>query len=175
MVERTTPIQQVERSFNVSDEVLVSMKPRGFNAWCRLPYPKHPQGCPNFGIKEKCPPNAPYFLDVFEDKVLVAFVKFDFENYLKLRESAHPDWNDRELRNPRHFQGHLDSVLRESISLLDQNIVAGRIPVFSPEAMSVNLHLTCRAAGIELEWPPKKSMYRVALLGIPKPFRGQAD
>lgn len=169
MVERSSPIEQIDKSFNLSDEVSVSMKPRGFNAWCTLPYYKHPQGCPNFGVKEKCPPNAPYFLDVFEEKVLLAYIKFDFESYLGLRKSFHPDWNERELRNPRHFQGHLDSLLKKGIGDVG-DAVGGRVAVFSPEAMLVNMHLTCRAAGIELEWPPEKVMYRVAILGIPKYF-----
>jgi hypothetical protein len=26
---------------------------------CRLPYPNHPKGCPNYGKRALCPPKAP--------------------------------------------------------------------------------------------------------------------
>lgn len=168
MIERISSIQQIERSFNVSEEVLVSMKPRGFNRWCQLPYHKHPNGCPNFGIKDSCPPNTPYFLDVYEEKIFIAYLKFDFKSYLKWRQDVHPDWGNREIRNPRHFQNHLDAILRGEIKNLDPGYVKDRVTVFSPEAMSVNMHLTCRNTGIELEWPPSEIMYRIAFLAQPK-------
>lgn len=168
MIERISSIQQIERSFNVSNEVLVSMKPRGFDRWCRLPYPKHADGCPNFGKKDSCPPSMPYFLDVYEEKVLVAYLRFDFKSYLSWRQGIHPDWGIREIRNPRHFQNHLDAALRNGIKNLGQDYLNEREAVFSPEAMAVNMHLTCQKAGINLEWPPQEVMYRVAFLALPK-------
>lgn len=26
--------------------------------WCKLPYPNHPHGCPNYGKNPNCPPNT---------------------------------------------------------------------------------------------------------------------
>ncbi len=164
MVERVSAIGDIDRSFTLSETVSVIVKPRGFASWCRLPYPKHPDGCPNFGIKESCPPLVKYFLDVYKPQVKVAALSFDFDEYLKWRRNAHPDWTERALRNPRHFQGHLDAYLERFTEQLN---VPGFVPEYSPEAMGVNLHLTCKRAGINLEWPPTIVMYRIALLAQP--------
>ena len=40
-------------------EVVVDYRARD---WCRLPYPDHPRGCPNFGRRADCPPMAPLIL-----------------------------------------------------------------------------------------------------------------
>jgi hypothetical protein len=92
-------------------------------------------------------------------------MQFAFNEYLNKKRERHPDWTERALRNPRHFQSHLDSGLKKFINSQLQN------PEFknwqalhSSEAMGVNIHLTAKNAGIELEWPPQKFMYRIALL-----------
>ena len=163
-VERDTSIGKIERNFSVSEPVLVVVKPKGFVRWCNLPYPKHPNGCPNFGVREDCPPNIEYFLDVYKPEVRIAALSFDFGEYLNLRHEIHPDWTERALRNPRHFQGHLKAALKNFVVNFN---VPGYVSEFSPEAMGVNLHLTCKKAGIELEWPPTNRMYRIALLAQP--------
>jgi predicted metal-binding protein len=165
IIERCASIGDIERMFGVSDIVEVSCKPKGFNTWCRLPYHNHSLGCPNFGLKRGCPPNVSYFLDKYEPLVRVAYLKFNFEEYLNLRRDAHPDWTERALRNPRHFQRHLDAGLRKNIE--KQELSEGFVPVYTIEAMGVNVHRTRLNAGIVLEWPPKKTMYRIALLAKP--------
>lgn len=74
---------------------------------CLHPYFNHPKGCPNYRKKKDCPPRAPFFLDVFDKEVLVAAIIFDFEDYLDQKRIKHPDWTERALKNPRHWQGHL--------------------------------------------------------------------
>jgi hypothetical protein len=164
-VENIELIADIDRGFNVSDVVPVAVKPRGFKGWCQLPYPKHPKGCPNYGKRVDCPPNQPYFLDVYKPGVKVAFLNFDFETYLEWRKSQHPNWTDRALRNPWHFQSHLDANLEKEIKKLKE--AGGCAPVYTAEAMGINMHLTCLRAGVGLEWPPKKTMYRVAILAQP--------
>lgn len=55
---------------------------------CVCPYHGHPRGCPNFGIKEGCPPGAQLFADVFEEDVFIAAVVFDFGAYLAKKSNA---------------------------------------------------------------------------------------
>lgn len=164
-LERINQISDIERSFTVSGVVPAVVKPRGFNRWCQLPYPKHPNGCPNFGNRSDCPPNLPYFLDIFKPGVKVASLRFDFDAYLNWRREAHPTWTDRALRNPRHFQNHLNADLEREIEKLDED--GEFVPVYTAEAMGLNAHLTCLRAGIRLEWPPTKLMYRIAILAQP--------
>ena len=166
MVEtKNFEIGEIERDFFIKGPVAVACQPRGFNRWCTLPYPGHKNGCPNFGKNESCPPQAPYFLDIYKPDVFVAFMRFDFGEFLSKKREIHPDWTERALRNPWHFQGHLDSRLRSFVnSELDNPEFKNFIVVSSPEAMGVNMHLTALRAGVKLEWPPQKNMYRLALL-----------
>jgi hypothetical protein len=169
MVERKVfEIGEIEREFFIKGPVDVVCQPRGFNRWCTLPYPGHKNGCPNFGKHNDCPPQAPYFLDVYKPEVHVAFMRFDFGDFLERKRRIHPDWTERALRNPWHFQGHLDSKLRNFVKAeLDNPMLKNFVVVSSPEAMGVNMHMTARRTEVELEWPPMKQMYRVALIALP--------
>jgi predicted metal-binding protein len=158
-------IGEIEREFFVRGPIQVICQPKGFNRWCTLPYPDHPNGCPNFGKFKDCPPFAPYFLDIYKPELYVAFMRFNFEEYLQRKNEIHPDWTQRALRNPRHFQTHLGSKLRDFVNTkLTEPEFENFQAVHSPEAMGINMHLTVRNAGIELEWPPRKNMYRITLL-----------
>jgi hypothetical protein len=165
MSERLFEIGEIARDFFIKGPLEVAVKQRGFNTWCRLPYPGHPNGCPNFGKKKECPPFAPYFLDLYKPQVFVAFMQFDFKKYMEARSSQHSDWTERQLRNPWYFQTHLDSQLEDFVnSELSRPKFENFKPVYSSEAMAVNIHLTACDAGVKLEWPPRKNMYRITLL-----------
>ena len=169
MVERkAVEIGSIELDFFLNGPTKVVCQPKGFNRWCSLPYPDHKNGCPNFGKSEGCPPLAPYFLDLYKPEVYVAFMRFNFGQYLGQKKQVHPDWTLRALVNPRHFQTHLDSQLRSftDSELRKPNFENFR-PVHNTEAMGVNMHLTARNAGVELEWPPRKIMYRITVLAQP--------
>lgn len=169
MRERQTfEIGEIEREFFVRGPVEASCKLKGFNRWCTLPYPSHKNGCPNFGKHEDCPPLAPYFLDLYKPSIYVAFMWFNFEEFLERKRRLHPDWTVKALANPRHFQTHLDSKLTRFVnSKLSEPDFENFQTVYGPEAMGVNMHLTARRVGIELEWPPRKNMYRIAIVAQP--------
>lgn len=132
---------------------------------CLRPYFDHPKGCPNYGRRSDCPPQANRFLEVFEDSVYVAAVIFNFEDYLNLKRAEHPDWTERALRNPRHWQGHLRSELKKFVSeKLANNSDYGDTAILNPEAMGINVTQTCKSVGLLLEWPPQKIVCRVALI-----------
>ena len=166
MRERTSfEIGEIEREFSIIGPVEVACQPKGFNRWCTLPYPNHKNGCPKFGKSKNCPPFAPYFLDLYKPEVYLAFMRFNFGEYLEIKRELHPDWTERALVNPWHFQGHLKSRLKDFVkSQLDKPDFENFTAIYGAEEMGVNMHLTARMAGIELEWPPRKNMYRIALL-----------
>ena len=162
-------ISEVARDFFVRGPVEVACQPKGFGLWCQLPYPDHPNGCPWYGKRSECPPLAPYFLDLYKPRVYIAFMRFDFGQYLDAKSYLHPDWTERALRNPRHFQEHLRSGLRNFVkSKLTEPDYKNFSIEYNPEAIGVNIHLTARRAGVELEWPPRKNMYRTAFLAEPR-------
>lgn len=161
-------IGEIGRNFGVLGPVEAVCQPKGFNRWCTLPYSRHEDGCPNFGVRPDCPPKAPYFLDVYEPEVYVACLDFDFRSYLNQRRLIHADWSEKALRNPRHWQNHLRSELRQKVAELYEAGLEGLVPEYNGEAMGVNIHMTCQNTGINLEWPPRERMYRIALLAKPR-------
>lgn len=136
---------------------------------CFRPYHNHRWGCPNYGKRADCPPAAPFFLEAFKGKVYIVVAVFHFDQYLNLKRKQHPEWTERALRNPRHWQGHLKSKLLKFLSeiLLNGNGYGDTI-IFYPEAMGVNVTRTCQHAGLNLEWPPQKIVCQVALIGQKK-------
>lgn len=132
---------------------------------CRRPYCDHLRGCPNYGKRADCPPSALFFSDVFEKEVYVAAIVFDFEKYLFHKRQIHPSWSERALRNPRHWQGHLRSELRNFVGEIAQKEKLNGEIIFNPETMGVNVTKTCLEVGLKLEWPPEKKVSCVALIG----------
>ncbi len=129
---------------------------------CLCPYYNHPKGCPNYGKRTDCPPKTSLFSDVFKEKAYVAAVVFNFKNYLEVKRDEHPDWTERALRNSRHWQGHLRAELKKFVS---EELSGCDTVIFNPEAMGVNVTKTCWRVGLKIEWPPKKVVCQVALIG----------
>jgi len=135
-------------------------------AECRSPYYKHPLGCPNWGHKNNCPPHTHLFLDLYLPKIFIAIARLDFAHYLQLKKVQHPDWSDRALKNPRHWQGHLRASLKNFLSL--SKIPAGHILITSPEAMGINVFETCANVGFDLERNPENYVCQVNFIAKPK-------
>jgi len=87
--------------FSIVD-VEIDYKVRGA---CKLPYPEHPQGCPNFGHRDICPPNAPKIetqLDLSQP-VYAVWNAFDLRGYIEQRKTTHPGKTERWYRNPMYW------------------------------------------------------------------------
>jgi hypothetical protein len=123
---------------------------------CAYPYPAHPKGCPNVG---RC--TTKFFGDVFASRVHVAALRFDFATYRAMMARKHPNWSDRQLRNPLYWQGYCRKQMRDYIKKVTP---LGWHALWIPEAMGVNLTATCRKVGIKLQWPPMDYTYIIVLL-----------
>jgi len=85
--------------------------------WCQLPYPNHPNGCPNFGRNELCPPKTELkeeFIKKFNHFYLIYGI-FDFETYLTEMKRRHPQWSERKLKCVLYWQGSVKKRMREHI------------------------------------------------------------
>lgn len=131
---------------------------------CLFPYHNHPRGCPNYGKHDDCPPKVCMFPRIFfEKEVYIAAVSLDFEKYLTEKRFLHPTWTERALRNSRHWQGHVRAILKKFATGKKQELPQGYELISNPEAMGINLTRTCAQAGIFLEWPPEKTVYKIIL------------
>lgn len=152
-------IDQFPKEINFSEYVDLDCNKK-IQSLCLKKYHNHPHGCPNWGLKKGCPPEAKFFPEIFEPKARIISVKFPFGEYLEEKRIIHPDRTDFALANPRHWQHHLRSVLKEFC----KNKLNPNDTIFtSPEGMGVNLTSTCLKIGINLEWPPKKFVYQIVL------------
>lgn len=134
--------------------------------WCKLPYPNHPRGCPNYG-KDRCPPNAPLLEEYFDIQEHLYFVHSEFDlgaHALRMKEK-HPNWTDRQCRCVLYWQGtsrkQLKDRIEEAVQLLDIDGIST-----CPEAMGINVFATGRKCGMILERTREISTCRhVAVVG----------
>lgn len=138
--------------------------------WCRFPYPNHPQGCPNYGKAERCPPKAPAvgeYFDISRPMYLV-HSEFDLDRHRLRMRDAHPQWSHRQCSCVLYWQStsrkQLKERCREAMRLLGLDGMA-----MVPEAMGVNVYATARISGLILE-PIRllKTCRHVALIGHKK-------
>ncbi len=158
---------------------------------CCRPYPGHDRGkrtgCPNYNLKEGCPPAAPFFDKVFDlnQPVFAIYHAFDLDKHVQKMKAAHPNWSDAQLKCCLLWQNSARKQLSKNIVNFlmehpeyavsvagyrgiekDLGALYAKILPASPEAMGVDVTQTMASAGIDLEWPPVKVAYQIALAGI---------
>jgi len=141
--------------------------------WCRLPYPGHPKGCPNFNKNPRCPPKIGHVRRHFElcDELYLVLYEFDLAAHEERMRALHPDWSEKQLRCVLYWQPKSRKQLKERARLamfkLDLNQVT-----YCPEGMGVNVYVTARLAGLKLEKIRELRICRhVALIGNRKERR----
>lgn len=142
---------------------------------CVKEYPGHPKGCPNYNKKTGCPPKVQKY-DVLYDisKPVYAIVnQFDFGEHVERMSKLHPGWSERQCECCLYWQPKARNQLLVGIRqfLRDHPEYIGNVEP-CPEAMGIEITKTLIPVGIELEWPPKKFTYQVALAGIRRDYSG---
>lgn len=136
--------------------------------FCKLPYPGHKNGCPNYGNSANCPPIVGLVEEIYDlDKPhYFLYYIFDIAAHVEVMKVRHPEWTDRQLRNCLYWQG----TVRKGLTILSKRIVkgSGRIYTLIPEAMGVHVFKTMENLGIHLQRVNHSIIYKVALIGYPK-------
>ena len=136
-------------------------------AMCALPYPGHDQGCPHYGQRQICPPDAPLFDEFFDlsQPVFAIYISFDLASHVARLRDIHPDWTGEQVQDLWLWNAETKKALQEEIALFHQEYPHYTV-VECPEAMGVNITETARQVGIELQWQqPISTIYRIALAG----------
>jgi len=138
--------------------------------WCKLPYPDHPHGCPNYGRRASCPPRAPRVDDYFDlsQPVWLVAVEFDLQGHVDRMKRLHPGWSDRQARCVLYWQAGVNKELETLVRYLGEN--AGLCYTLCPEAMGVQVIKTANQVQIPVRPRPTSSVYKIALMGK---FRGK--
>lgn len=131
---------------------------------CPQRYPNHTKGCPNYGKKDGCPPKAPLFVEVcdMEQPTFVIWTRFEFGAHVARMKKKHSEWSDLQLKCCLYWQGTARKVLKGEIEEFKRMYPTYQV-TRCPEGMGLNITETMKKAGIELEWPPEKYTYQVAV------------
>ena len=137
---------------------------------CVHPYPNHPKGCPNFGKRVTCPPQVRMIDEIFDISrgFWIVWIDFDFKSHCDRMRRKHPDWSQRQIECCLYWQGTANKMLREVVADVSYYLAdrGNWQATYCPEAMGVNVTATMNNLGIELEWPPKNIVRKVALFGV---------
>jgi hypothetical protein len=134
-----------------------------------MPYPGHPNGCPNFGKRAECPPKAPHIETILDlaKPIDAVWVRFNLAEHAARLRAKHPNWSERQTRCCLYWQPLVRKQLRAAIAehALAHGLPTDLIALAIPEACGVDLTRTMAQIGIHLEWPPIEWVYKIAIVG----------
>jgi len=135
--------------------------------YCKLPYPNHTEGCPNFNKNIECPPKSSVVEDVFDLNRELFFVveEFNLKEHITHMKFNHPPWTELQLRNLLYWQGGVRKRLKEKVEQFMQHDM---IYTLLPESMGVMVINTALKLRIPIERNPKEKVFKIALVGYPK-------
>ncbi len=151
--------------------------------WCQLPYPNHPNGCPNFNKNPLCPPNVNFMEKILEKYLLfyLVYAEFDLKKQRKRMLRRHPNWSNRQANCLLYWQNSVKKELKRAIEKIilenkEKEILllscgsgfklskyyTKMIP--SMEAVGINVFNTLKNNHIEFELKPINKVILVNLL-----------
>jgi hypothetical protein len=157
--------------YDVTDKLIIDYRAR---EWCKLPYPGHdgkrgrPLGCPNYGKKKGCPPEAPLIENYADRGTSIFFMvtSFDLGKHMDRMKIIHPEWSDRQARCCLYWQAGVRKELESETKRVIKSGF-GSIYTLCPEAMGVSVILTLLKLGIAIKVHPEKIVYKVSLICYP--------
>ena len=161
-------------SWTIPIKRLVVFKDTG-SRFCRLPYPNHPNGCPNYYKKKTCPPFAPMAGVFFDLSKPLYFVhsEFNLEAHAKRMKDKHPEWSERQCRCVLYWQGTSRKQLRKRVYGATE-LLRTNATTTCPEGMGVNVYMTARLSGLFLQRIRNLNICRhIALLGTLRIFKNK--
>ena len=138
--------------------------------WCRMQYPGHPKGCPNYGKNSKCPPDAPHITEYFDinKQLYLVHSEFDLKSHAEMMKEKHPEWSDRQCRCLLYWQSRSRKQMKERAELAIKLLRTDRVTA-CPEAMGVNVFVTALLSGLKLDRTRNINISRhVTLIGFSK-------
>lgn len=150
------------------DRLIIDYRAR---EWCKLPYPNHPLGCPNYDHRANCPPSAPLVEDYFDltQPLWLVVVAFDLHGHIERMKARHPDWSDRQAKCVLYWQNRVNKELELNASQFAHH--NGLIYTLCPEAMGVQVIKTAKRIGIPIKPRPFDYVYKIALIGNSKQIK----
>ena len=139
------------RKYIIPIKKLVLFRDTG-SRFCRLPYPGHPKGCPNWYKKKVCPPHAPMAAIYFDITKPLYFVhsEFDLSAHIVRMKLRNPDWSERQCKCVLYWQGTSRKQMRERVKIAIFEL-GTNAQTACPEGMGVNVYATARLSGLKMD------------------------
>lgn len=129
--------------------------------WCKMPYPNHPKGCPNF---PGCCESRPHFTEYHGFDWIAVVEKFNLKNHAEAMKEKHPHWTERQCRNLLYWQNGVRKRLREKAESIAYPLM-GDIILDIPEANGVNIFATMAKHGFVIEPRDPDIVHKIMLVG----------
>ena len=133
---------------------------------CRMPYPGHPRGCPNYGKRPSCPPRARMLHEIIRPPIWAVWNDFPIGDHARRMWRLHPDWTERQAYCCLYWQGGARAQLKSRLEEMLVEGPSGRMVIRCPEACGVDVTATMATVCVHLEWPPRVVARQVALVGL---------
>jgi hypothetical protein len=132
--------------------------------WCCSPYYNHPQGCPNF---PKCPNKNVDFklIEHMYTKWSAVIETFDLSFHASYMKKKHPDWSDRQCRNPLYWQGGVRKRLYNKALQFVKDLDGNYTILTIPEANGINVFETMSWANLMLNPNKPDMVIKVMIIG----------
>jgi predicted metal-binding protein len=166
--KKSTMISSLKYNSFTIDITGTLIEDKNVRNWCRLPYPGHPNGCPNWNQRDECPPKVSLVSDRFDllkDHWFIV-VEFNLAQHRKEMLEKHPNWSLKQANCCLYWQGGVRKQLKDLCKLMQEHNNQ-LIYTLIPEAMGVNVFKTMQKHGIILKRNPSDTLYKIALLGYP--------
>ena len=149
--------------FDVTKNLVYDMRAKD---WCKLPYPNHKKGCPNYNKNPDCPPQSPNieeFIKINRKKWFIVEC-FDLEKHRNKMKKKHPEWTDKKCNCLLYWQkGVRKRLIEKCIKFISGN--KDLIYTLLPESMGVHVFNTAKSIGIPIKRNPNKKVFKIALVG----------
>jgi predicted metal-binding protein len=129
-------------------------------AWCKRPYKKRPNGCPNFSCGLNCPPQVKYQGEKVAgfSHFRLVWVQFAFKQFKELRKLQNPNLKDGMAGNMNQWQSAVKKRLYKHIRVHFHHLyiyILGCGSGFgsgiqSCESAGMNVYETCRLNDIPI-------------------------
>ncbi len=147
---------------------------------CELPYPDHPNGCPNYNKNPLCPPHSPNRKEILKkyQYFTLFMVKFDFKRHKEQMKMNHPDWSDRQIACNLYYQSHIKKLFYAYVSpyyVYPNQVLMGcgsgfGTNIYSMESVGINVFQTLKKLNYQLEPNPQTNITFVSLLASDRPI-----
>jgi hypothetical protein len=133
--------------------------------WCRLPYPGHPDGCPNYPecVQERL------HIDEYKGYEWYGVVeRFDLKAHVEMMKEAHPDWTESQCREDQGWRDEIAArLMEEAEEFVDPSY--NDVILERPEGYGVDMWATMARNGIKLETNEPDIIHKIVLVGKRRP------